>query len=151
MVGFRDGGWHRAGHRENLGEFFQELERGSTMARTNDALSVEGLLTASGGMQGLKDVLSTVVQDALQSDPGRGDRAAGCGPLGIDRKAQRGEERFTAKDGVDPGGGCRGEDYQASIRVVLPGTARAAAQGRPGSVERDHDRLRDGNVDAEGR
>jgi putative transposase len=36
------------------------------MARTNDALSVEDLLAASGGMQGLKDVLSTVVQDALQ-------------------------------------------------------------------------------------
>lgn len=36
------------------------------MARTNDALSVEDVLAASGGMQGLKDVLSTVVQDALQ-------------------------------------------------------------------------------------
>ena len=32
----------------------------------NDALSVEDVLAASGGMQGLKDVLSTVVQDALQ-------------------------------------------------------------------------------------
>ena len=37
------------------------------MARTNDALSVEDVLAASGGMQGLKDVLSTVVQDALRS------------------------------------------------------------------------------------
>jgi putative transposase len=36
------------------------------MARTNDALSVEDVLAAGGGMQGLKDVLSTVVQDALQ-------------------------------------------------------------------------------------
>lgn len=36
------------------------------MARSNDALSVEDLLAAGGGMQGLKDVLSTVVQDALQ-------------------------------------------------------------------------------------
>ena len=36
------------------------------MARTNDALSVEDLLAALGGIQGLNDVLSTVVQDALQ-------------------------------------------------------------------------------------
>ncbi len=36
------------------------------MARTNDALSVEDVLAASGGMQELKDALSTVVQDALQ-------------------------------------------------------------------------------------
>jgi putative transposase len=36
------------------------------MARTNDALSVEDVLATGGGMQGLKDVLSTVVQDALQ-------------------------------------------------------------------------------------
>ena len=35
------------------------------MARSNDALSVEGVLAASGGTQGLKDALSTVVQDAL--------------------------------------------------------------------------------------
>ena len=46
---------------------FRELERRPTMARTNDALSVEDVLAASGGMQGLKDVLSTVVQDALRS------------------------------------------------------------------------------------
>ncbi len=37
------------------------------MAQANDALSVEDVLAASGGMQGLKDVLSTVVQDALRS------------------------------------------------------------------------------------
>ena len=55
-----------ASHRGNLGEFFQELKRRPTMARTNDALSVEDLLAAGGGMPGLKDVLSTVVQDALQ-------------------------------------------------------------------------------------
>ncbi len=36
------------------------------MARSNVAGSVEDLLAASGGMQGLKDVLSTLVQDALQ-------------------------------------------------------------------------------------
>ena len=36
------------------------------MARTNDALSVEDVLATSRGMQGLKDVLSTVVQDGLQ-------------------------------------------------------------------------------------
>jgi putative transposase len=36
------------------------------MAQTNDALSVEDVLAAGGGMLGLKDVLSTVVQDALQ-------------------------------------------------------------------------------------
>jgi hypothetical protein len=48
---------------------FLELERRPTMARTIDALSVEDVLAASGGMQGLKDVLSGVVQDALRSDP----------------------------------------------------------------------------------
>ena len=37
------------------------------MARTNGALSVEDVLSASDGVQGLKDVLSTVVQDALRS------------------------------------------------------------------------------------
>lgn len=36
------------------------------MAQTNDALSVEDVLAAGGGMQRLKDVLSTIVQDALQ-------------------------------------------------------------------------------------
>ena len=64
--GFGAGGWHRAGHRGNLDEFFQELERRPAMTRTNDALSVEDVLAASGGMQWLKDVLPTVVQDALQ-------------------------------------------------------------------------------------
>ncbi len=44
---------------------FREVERRPTMALTNDALSVEDVLAASGGMRGLKDVLSTVVQDAL--------------------------------------------------------------------------------------
>jgi hypothetical protein len=71
VVGFGGGGWHRAGHRGNLGEFFQELERRPTMAQTNDALSVEDVLAAGGGMQGLKDVLSSVVQDALQRDARR--------------------------------------------------------------------------------
>jgi hypothetical protein len=37
------------------------------MARTNDAVSAKHLLPAiNSGMQGLKDVLSTVAQDALQ-------------------------------------------------------------------------------------
>jgi putative transposase len=36
------------------------------MARTNDALPADDQLAASGGMRGLRDVLSTVVQDALQ-------------------------------------------------------------------------------------
>jgi hypothetical protein len=69
VVGFRGSGWHRAGHRGNVGEFFQELEGRPTIARTNDDLSVEDVLAASGRMQGLKDVLSTVVQEALRSDP----------------------------------------------------------------------------------
>ena len=80
-----------AGHRGNLGEFFQELEKRPTIARTNDALSVEDVLATSGGMQGLKDLLSTVVQDALQElieaevtgwgrATGNGpESAAGCG------------------------------------------------------------------------
>ncbi len=66
VVGFRGGGWHRAGHRGNVGAFSGAREE-ATMARTDDALSVEDVLAASGGMQGLKDVLSTVVQDSLQS------------------------------------------------------------------------------------
>ena len=52
------------------------------MARTNGALSVEDVLAASGGMQGLKDALSTVVQDALQSHSRPRCPPAGCGPLG---------------------------------------------------------------------
>jgi transposase-like protein len=36
------------------------------MAQTNDALSVGEVLAESGGMQGLKNVLSSFVQDALQ-------------------------------------------------------------------------------------
>ena len=40
--------------------------RTPTIPRANDALTVEDVLAASGGMQGLKDVLPTVVQDALQ-------------------------------------------------------------------------------------
>ena len=36
------------------------------MSRTNDALPVEDMLIASGGVQGLTDELSTLVQDALQ-------------------------------------------------------------------------------------
>ncbi len=52
---------------------FREPDRRPTVAQTNDALSVEDVLAASGGMQGqgLKDVLSTVVQDALGSDSRR--------------------------------------------------------------------------------
>ena len=57
MVGFRGGGWHSAGHRANLAVVFQEFERRSATV---------GLLTANGGMQGLKGVLYTVVLDALQ-------------------------------------------------------------------------------------
>ena len=37
VAGFWGGGWHRAGHRWNLGKIFQELERRPTMARTTDA------------------------------------------------------------------------------------------------------------------
>ncbi len=65
VVGFQGGGWHRAGHRGNLGEFFQEVKSRPTLARANDALSVKDVLATSGGMQGLKDVLSTLVRDAL--------------------------------------------------------------------------------------
>ncbi len=53
VVNFRGGSWHRAGNRRNLGELFQDLERRPTMARTNDARSVEEVLAARGGMQGL--------------------------------------------------------------------------------------------------
>ena len=80
------------------------------MARSNDALPVEDVLAAGGGMQGLKDVLSSVVQDALQSDPGGGHSPAGCGPLGTLGGSERDAERVAPEDGVDPGGGCRGED-----------------------------------------
>ena len=66
MVGFGGVGWHRVGHRGNPGEFFQEFEGRPVIAQTNDALSVQDLLAVSGRMQWLEDVLSSVVQDALQ-------------------------------------------------------------------------------------
>ena len=119
------------------------------MARTNDALSVEDVLAAGGGMQGLKDVLSTVVQDALQSDPGGSDRPAWCGPLGTLGGAERDAQRVAPEDGVDPRGRRRGEDPQAPEGFVLPGAARAAPPGRPGPVGGDHDCLRDGHVHTE--
>ena len=59
------------------------------MTPTNNALAVEDVLAASGGMQELNDVLSTVVQDALQ------EREAWCGPMGTLRRADRGAQRLT--------------------------------------------------------
>ena len=109
------------------------------------------LLAASGGMQGLKEVRSTVVQDALRSDPGGGDRPVGCGPLGTLGGAERDAQRVAVEDGVDPRGRRRGQDPQAPEGFVLPGAARAAPSGRPGPVEGDHDRLRGGHVHTEGR
>ena len=50
------------------------LERSSTVVRSNGVQSVEVMLAASGGMLGLTDGPSSVVQDALQSDPGGGRR-----------------------------------------------------------------------------
>jgi len=41
------------------------LGRRPTVAGTNDAVPVEGVLAASVGMQGSTDALPTVVQDAL--------------------------------------------------------------------------------------
>ena len=67
VVDFRGGGWQRTGHHGNLGRFFQDLGGRPSVARTNGALSVEDVLAASGGMQGLRGVLSSVVQDALRS------------------------------------------------------------------------------------
>jgi transposase-like protein len=59
---FRRGECRRAGDRGNFGEFFEQLERRLTL----EILSAEDLLAASGDIQGLKDVSSTVVQDALR-------------------------------------------------------------------------------------
>ena len=92
------------------------------MAQTNDALSVEDVLAPSGGMQGLKDVLSTVVQDALQ-ELIEAEVTARLGAGRWERSEERDAERLTAKDGVDPGGGCRGEDPEAPQRQLLPGPA----------------------------
>jgi putative transposase len=64
------------------------------MARTNDALSVEDVLAAGGGMQGLKDVLSTVVQDALQELI----EAEVTARLGADRW-ERSEDRSGTRNG----------------------------------------------------
>ena len=65
MVGSGGGGWHRSGHRGNRGELFREHERSLTMAQPNESLSKEDVRAAGGGLKGLKDVLSTVVQAAL--------------------------------------------------------------------------------------
>jgi transposase-like protein len=90
-------GSRTAGHRGNLGEFFQELERRPTMAQTNAALSVEDVLAAGGGMQGLKDVLSSVVQDALQELI----EAEVTARLGAGRW-ERSEERSGTRNGSRP-------------------------------------------------
>jgi putative transposase len=67
------------------------------MARTNDALSVEDVLAAGGGMQGLKDVLSSVVQDALQDLI----EAEVTARLGAGRW-ERSEERSGTRNGSRP-------------------------------------------------
>ena len=54
------------------------------MTQTNGALVVEDVLASGGGMQGSKDVLATVAQDALQ------EREVWCGPLGTLGRADSG-------------------------------------------------------------
>jgi len=67
------------------------------MARASHALSVEDVLAASGGMQGLRDVLSTVVQDALQELI----EAEVTARLGAGRW-ERSEERSGTRNGSRP-------------------------------------------------
>ena len=124
------------------------------MARSNDALSVKDVLAASGGMQGLKDVLSTVVQDALQDLI----EAEVTARLGAGRW-ERSEDRSGTRNGSRPRTvSTPAGDVEVKIPKlrkgsfgVLPGAARAAPAGRPGPVGGDHDRLRHGHVHQEGR
>ena len=91
------------------------------MAWKNDVLFVGDLLAGRGGMHGLKDVLSTVAQYALQELTEDNDgRPDGCGPLGMLGGPERDAERVTPKDGNDPGGRCRGEAPQASDGFARP-------------------------------
>jgi len=51
---------------------FLEPERRPTMARTNDVPSVEDLLAASGGMEGLKDALQELIEAEVTARLGAG-------------------------------------------------------------------------------
>ena len=119
------------------------------MARTNHPLSVEDLLTAGGGMQGLKDVLSSVVQDALQELI----EAEVTARLGAGRW-ERSEDRSGVRNGSrpktvsDPAG-----DAEVKIPKLRKGSFFPELLEPRRRVDRPggHDRLRYGHVHAEGR
>lgn len=93
---------------------FRELDWQPTMARTNDALSVEDVVAARGGVAGVEGcaVLGRPGR-AAGPDGGRVDHPTGGGPLGTLEGSERGTERVAPKFSVDPEGECRGEDPQA--------------------------------------
>lgn len=96
------GDWQRASRRVTSSSF-REVEWRPTLAQSGHAPSAEDVLAASGGMQWLRDVLPSVVQDALRIDLGGGHGPAGCGPLGTLGGWERDARRVAPEDGVDPG------------------------------------------------
>ena len=122
------------------------------MARSNDALSVEDLLAAGGGMQGLKDVLSTVVQDALQELI----EAEVTARLGAGRW-ERSEGRSGTRNGSRPRTvSTPAGDVEVKIPKLRKGSFFPELLEPRRRVDRalwggDHDRLRHGHVDQEGR
>ena len=145
------GGWHRAGHRGNLGEFFQELEGRPTKAQTNDALSIDDLLAVGGGMQGLKDVLSAVVKVTLQ-ELIEAEVTAGLGAGRCERSEGRSGTRNSSRPRTvsTPAG-----DVEVKIPKLRKGSffqsCSSRAPGRPSPLGIDHDCLRHGHVHQEGR
>ena len=102
-------------------------------------------------MQGLKEVLPTVVQDALQ-DLIEAEVAARLGAAWWERFGQHSGTRNGSRPRtVSTSAG----DVEVRIPTLCNGSIcpdlSAAPPGRPGTVGCDHDRVRDGHVDAEGR
>ena len=122
------------------------------MARSNDALSGEDLLAAGGGMQGLKDVLSTVVQDAPQEVI----EAEVTARLGAGRW-ERSEGRSGTRNGSRPRTvSTPAGDVEVKIPKLRKGSFFPELLEPRRRVDRalwggDHDRLRHGHVDQEGR
>lgn len=106
---------------------------GLTIARMYGALPVKDAPTVSGGMQGLKDVSSKLVQDALQE----------LTEAVIAARLDAGCQERTG----DPGGGFE-VNPNAGERHLLPGSARATPLGRPDYVGSKYNRLRHGHADA---
>ena len=121
------------------------------MARTIDALFVEDVLAAGGGMKGLKDVLSSIVQDALQ-DLIEAELTARFGT----GRWEHSEDRSAMRNGSRPRTvSTPARDVEVKIpklhKSSFSRTCSSRATVSIGPCGGNHDGLGDGHVDAEGR